>query len=278
MARPRTSRTCSSPTAASSPPAGPRTRPDHRHPGHPPGRLHRRPDVEERDLIGTRRGGAQQCPAAPHPPSTGSDPAGDVPLSSPGRPGYAQGSWPSDRHNSVILPRIGRRKSQSGARTGPVEERNMADDNEIQPLDDRPTVAARGYPTWVPALLLVLLAAVGAFAWYTYGQVAALGQELAAMTAERDQAAAERVSVRPWWRRRRARGRRWRHAKWSWKGSSARRVRKRSGCRRRQRPQLRRHRPSPLQLRRPLPRQLRPRRLAPARTLRPCPSPQPGRR
>ena len=67
----------------------------------------------------------------------------------------------------------------------------MADDNEIQPLEDRPTVAARGYPTWVPALLLVLLAAVGAFAWYTYGQVAALGQELAAMTAERDQAAAE---------------------------------------------------------------------------------------
>ena len=62
----------------------------------------------------------------------------------------------------------------------------MADDNEIQPLEDRPTVAARGYPTWVSALLLVLLAAVGAFAWYYYGQVAALGQELAAMTAERD--------------------------------------------------------------------------------------------
>ena len=52
----------------------------------------------------------------------------------------------------------------------------MADDNEIQPLEDRPTVAAHGYPRWVPALLLVLLAAVGAFAWYTYGQVAALGR------------------------------------------------------------------------------------------------------
>ena len=86
---------------------------------------------------------------------------------------------------------ICRRTSQSGSCTGPVEEQIVADENVIQSLEERPTESPRGYPTWVPALLLVLLLAVGGFAWSMHGQVATLGAELVTITAERDAALAQ---------------------------------------------------------------------------------------